>query len=128
MPIKQEGFLTKRKVPLFLLNQYAEDRGVLDDMDLANIISNLIGEMISRRIKPVLDFENITKIHPYWIVLALIKWTLKANVNANKIVGICNVTSNQLKLINIVNKEILKNGSAILNGITTSVLPDDDND
>lgn len=128
MPVKKDVFVTKRKVPLFIMNQCADDRGVLDDMDFANLVSGLIGEMIQRKIKPVLDFENITKIHPYWLVLTLIKWSLKATVDTNKIIGICNVTDNQLKLINIVNQEILKNGSSILDGISTSILPDDELD
>lgn len=128
MTVKQEGFVTKRKIPLFIMNQYANDRSVLDDMDLANLISELMGEMIKKKIKPVLDFEGITKIHPYWLVLALIKWTLKTTTEVNKIIGICNVSPDQLKLINIVNKEIIMNGSNILDGITTSTLPDDELD
>lgn len=118
-----DKFLTKRRIPLYLLNQYAEEREILDDMDLAILIRDTIYEMLKRKIKPILDFEGIKKTHPYWIVLCLIKYILKAKGNINKIIGVTNITPNQLKLLNIVALECYKNGEEILNGTTTSVLP-----
>lgn len=121
-----DKFLTKRRIPLYLLNQYAEEREVLDDMDLAILIRDTIFEMLKRKIKPILDFEGITKIHPYWFVLCLIKYVLKAKGKVNNIIGVTNITPNQLKLMNIVAVECYKNGEEILNGTMTSILPDDE--
>lgn len=123
-----DKFLTKRRIPLYLLNQYAEEREILNDMDLAILIRDTIYEMLKRKIKPILDFEGISKIHPYWLVLCLIKYILKAKGKINNIIGVTNISPNQLKLINIVASECYKNGEVILNGTMTSVLPNDELD
>lgn len=119
------GFKKEKLVPLYRLNIYADDKGALNDLDLAKDVSDLIEEMILRRIRPILDFEGIYKIEPYWLVLALIKWVLKCKEETNKIIGIANVSDKQLKLINIIADKILSNGKNILDGITVPKLPSD---
>ena len=116
--------LKNRLVPIMKLNQYAEDPSVLDDMDHAKIIDDLIFEMLKRDIRPVLDFIGIEKIHPYWFVIALIKYSIKMKNDINKLIGVVNLNEDQLKLLNIVIKECRRNGSSILNGIQVSTLPD----
>ena len=118
--------MKKKSIPLYRLNIYADDKSVLNDLDLAKDISDLIEEVLLRKVKPVLDFEGIYKIEPYWLVLALYKWVLKAKEDSNKIIGIINITDNQLKLINIIAKKIIDNGKEILDGIMVDKLPADD--
>lgn len=117
--------LKNKLVPIYALNQYATDRSVLDDMDLANTISTLILEMLKIGKRPILDFKNISKIHPYWFVLAFYKYIIKFKGRVNEFIGVVNLTPNQLKLLNIVAKECQRNGINILNGIITSTLPDE---
>ena len=119
-------FVTKRLIPINRLNIYAEDKTLLEDMDLAILISSLIFEMLKKNIKPVLDFEGIEKISPYWLVLSLLKFILKTGGRVNEIIGVVNMSTNQLKLLNIVAKECWQNGEEILQGTVTSSLPNDD--
>lgn len=118
--------MKKKAIPLYRLNIYADDKSILNDLDLAKDISDLIEEVLLRKAKPILDFEGIFKIEPYWLVLALYKWVLKAKEESNKIVGFINITDNQLKLINIIAKKIIENGKEILDGISVDKLPADD--
>jgi hypothetical protein len=115
-------------IPIYRLNIYADNKAILNDLDLASDISDLIEEMLYIGVRPVLDFEGIAKIEPYFIVLMLVKWVLKAKEDTNKIIGICNVSDDQLKLINVISSKILKNGKNILNGIIIPKLQTDTND
>lgn len=121
-------FKASRMIPIYRLNIYADNKAILNDLDLASDISDLIEEMIYIRVRPVLDFEGIAKIEPYFIVLMLVKWVLKAKEDTNKIIGICNVSDDQLKLINVISSKILRNGKNILNGIIIPKLQTDTND
>lgn len=118
--------MEKKLIPIYRLNIYADDKSILNDLDLANDISDLIEQCLLKRVKPVLDFDGIFKIEPYWFVLALYKWVLRGKEQTNKIVGVVNIEGNKLKLLNIVANKIIENGKDILNGITIDKLPNDD--
>lgn len=116
--------MKNRLVPIKRMNQYAQNMGVLDDMDHAKMIDDVIFEMLKRNIRPVLDFKDIDTIHPYWFVIVFIKYAIKMKGKINKLIGVVNLTEDQLKLLNIVIKECRKNGANILLGIQVSTLPD----
>lgn len=120
--------LKNKLVPLLKLNAYAEKKAILDDMDNATMISNLILEMFKVNKRPILNFEDIEKVHPYWFVLCLYKYIIKMGSKVNDFIGIVNISDTQLKVLNIVTKECQKNGVAILDGIQTSTLPSDEED
>jgi len=121
--MKNKTNLKNKIIPLQKLNVYAEDKSVLDDMDNAIMISNLILELFKIKKRPVLDFKNIKKVHPYWFVLCFYKYIIKLGSRVNEFIGVKNMTETQLKILNIVAKECQKNKTSIIDGIQTSFLP-----
>lgn len=116
--INEDKFNSVKIVPIYYMNIYADDKGVLNDMDFAKDISFLIEEMLLRKIKPVLDFNGIYEVDRYWFVLALIKWIIKAKKRVNEIISIVNLSDENVKILNNVTQKILESGLDILKGIT----------
>lgn len=113
----------KKKIRISVVKHFGE---ILNDMDDAHACYYLIFDCLKNNQIPVVDFSGVKKLHSYWLVISLGRYVTKLREKTNEYIKVYGLNKTNMKILNEVAANALQNGNAVLSGVDTSSVQDDE--
>lgn len=114
---------TKKKVRIAVAERFGE---VLTDMDDAYNCYYLIMQCLKKNQLPVVDFSGVEKLHSYWLTIAIGQYVVKLKEKTNQYIKVYGLNKRNMKILNAVAENAIEYGKAVLDGIDSSSVQEDD--
>lgn len=115
----------KKKKTFQLVELYGEE---LYDLDCAQELhDNILATIADGGVRPVVDFTGVLKVHSYWLLLSIGQLAAKWKERTGEVVGLVGLNKRNMSILNLVAKEAIKNGKAVLDGVKDSNIQDEMN-